>query len=61
MAEFDVTIKILSPIHLGSGQADVNVGQMLILIPQLLQKFFRVVLPALKNPAQFFDFVVRHH
>lgn len=25
MAEFDVTIKILSPIHLSSGQADVNI------------------------------------
>jgi len=30
MAEFDVTIKILSPIHLGSGQADVNVDAEIV-------------------------------
>ena len=30
MAEFDVTIEILSPIHLGSGQADVNVDAEIV-------------------------------
>ena len=30
MAELDVTIKILSPIHLGSGQADVNVDAEIV-------------------------------
>lgn len=30
MAEIDVTIKILSPIHLGSGQADVNVDAEIV-------------------------------
>ena len=29
-AEFDVTIEILSPIHLGSGQADVNVDSEIV-------------------------------
>lgn len=30
MAEFDVTIEILSPIHLSSGQADVNVDSEIV-------------------------------
>ncbi len=30
MAEFDVTIEILSPIHLSSGQADVNIDAEII-------------------------------
>ncbi|MBR6888138.1 MAG: hypothetical protein IKN16_06795 [Selenomonadaceae bacterium] len=30
MAKIDVTIKILSPIHLGSGQADVNVDAEIV-------------------------------
>ena len=30
MAEIDVTIEILSPIHLGSGQADVNVDAEIV-------------------------------
>ena len=30
MANVDVTIKILSPIHLGSGQADVNVDAEIV-------------------------------
>ena len=30
MAELDVTIKILSPIHLGSGQADVNIDAEIV-------------------------------
>ena len=30
MATIDVTIKILSPIHLGSGQADVNVDAEIV-------------------------------
>ncbi len=30
MAELDVTIKVLSPIHLNSGQADVNVDAEIV-------------------------------
>lgn len=30
MAEFEIKIKILSPIHLGSGQADINVDSEII-------------------------------
>ncbi len=30
MAEFDVTLEILSPIHLGSGQADVNLDAEIV-------------------------------
>ena len=30
MAKIDVTIKILSPIHLSSGQADVNIDSEIV-------------------------------
>ena len=30
MAEIDVTIEVLSPIHLGSGQADVNIDSEIV-------------------------------
>ena len=30
MAEFNVTIEVLTPIHLGSGQADVNIDAEII-------------------------------